>query len=114
MSAFSSSRRAVIGGNWKCNGTVANMKTIIDCINAGGDFPSSSEVGRPWLKRPLGTLLSHYPPQSSLLTPYSLLLTPFSPPPPPKLQVVIAVPAIHLLKAKEMFRTEVNVCSEVR
>lgn len=67
MTAFQ--KRILIGGNWKCNGTVNQMKTIIDAINAGGDFPAQSEV-------------------------------------------VIAVPALHLVKAKETFRSEVSVCAQ--
>lgn len=37
-------KRMVIGGNWKCNGTVAEMKKIIKIINDSGKFPLSSEV----------------------------------------------------------------------
>lgn len=37
-------KRMVIGGNWKCNGTVAQMNKIIDNINASGKFPLESEV----------------------------------------------------------------------
>jgi triosephosphate isomerase len=66
---MSKSKRMVIGGNWKCNGTVEEMKKIIETINAAGEFPASSEV-------------------------------------------VIAVPSIHLVKAMDMFRSEVNVCAE--
>lgn len=62
-------KKMVIGGNWKCNGTVEQMKKIIGCINAGGDFPVSSEV-------------------------------------------VIAVPSIHIVKAMDMFRSDVSVAAE--
>ncbi|KAJ1396085.1 Triosephosphate isomerase, partial [Ochromonadaceae sp. CCMP2298] len=37
-------KKMLIGGNWKCNGTLAEMKTIIDNINACGEIPVASEV----------------------------------------------------------------------
>lgn len=37
-------RRVLIGGNWKCNGTVAEVRTLVDRLNAAGAFPLSSEV----------------------------------------------------------------------
>jgi hypothetical protein len=37
-------KRAFIGGNWKCNGTVAEVKTLIDKLNKSGRFPLESEV----------------------------------------------------------------------
>lgn len=43
MSAFSS-KRMIIGGNWKCNGTVSEVKKIIDILNNAGEFPIQSEV----------------------------------------------------------------------
>lgn len=67
MAAFK--RRMLIGGNWKCNGTVDEMKKIIGDINASGAFPADTEV-------------------------------------------VIAVPSVHLTRAKDLFRSDVNVCSE--
>jgi len=33
-----------IGGNWKCNGTKASVKTLVEIYNSAGDFPVSSEV----------------------------------------------------------------------
>jgi len=36
--------RALIGGNWKCNGTVASVKEMCGVLNAAGPFPSTSEV----------------------------------------------------------------------
>jgi len=67
MTAFQ--KKILIGGNWKCNGTIEQMKTIINTINSGGKFPSQSEV-------------------------------------------VIAVPTLHLSKAKETFRKDITVCSQ--
>jgi len=37
-------KRMLIGGNWKCNGTVADMNKIINHINSCGDIPLKSEV----------------------------------------------------------------------
>lgn len=36
--------RALIGGNWKCNGTVAQVKSMVDVLNAAGNFSPNSEV----------------------------------------------------------------------
>ena len=36
--------KALIGGNWKCNGTVASIKAMVDVLNAAGDFSNNSEV----------------------------------------------------------------------
>lgn len=38
-------KRMLIGGNWKCNGTVKEMEKIISTINSAGPFPLASEVG---------------------------------------------------------------------
>jgi triosephosphate isomerase len=37
-------KRYLIGGNWKCNGTSAQIKDIVGVLNAGGDYPEKSEV----------------------------------------------------------------------
>lgn len=37
-------KRMLIGGNWKCNGTVKEMEKIISTINSAGPFPLASEV----------------------------------------------------------------------
>jgi len=36
--------RALIGGNWKCNGTKAQIASMIDLLNAAGPFSTNSEV----------------------------------------------------------------------
>jgi len=36
--------RALIGGNWKCNGTVASVKEMVSVLNAAGPIPTTSEV----------------------------------------------------------------------
>ena len=36
--------RALIGGNWKCNGTVFTVASMIDTLNAAGDFSAHSQV----------------------------------------------------------------------
>jgi triosephosphate isomerase len=37
-------RRALIGGNWKCNGTVKKVNEMVATLNNGGAFPLESEV----------------------------------------------------------------------
>lgn len=37
-------RRALIGGNWKCNGSQKKVADIVKVLNAGGSFPLESEV----------------------------------------------------------------------
>jgi triosephosphate isomerase len=36
--------KALIGGNWKCNGTVASIQQMATVLNAGGEFSANSEV----------------------------------------------------------------------
>lgn len=36
--------KALIGGNWKCNGTVDSVKKMISVLNAAGPFSVNSEV----------------------------------------------------------------------
>jgi triosephosphate isomerase len=36
--------KALIGGNWKCNGTVASIKQMADVLNKAGPFSANSEV----------------------------------------------------------------------
>jgi triosephosphate isomerase len=36
--------KALIGGNWKCNGTVASVKQLVDTLNNAGSFSANSEV----------------------------------------------------------------------
>jgi triosephosphate isomerase len=36
--------KALIGGNWKCNGTVASVQSMADVLNKGGLFSANSEV----------------------------------------------------------------------
>eukprot|EP01041_Mallomonas_annulata_P002452 gene2452-4762_t len=35
---------ALIGGNWKCNGTIESVRSMIDVLNGAGPFPTTSEV----------------------------------------------------------------------
>jgi len=37
-------KRCLIGGNWKCNGTVEQIGKIVQTLNEGGTFPQKSEV----------------------------------------------------------------------
>jgi triosephosphate isomerase len=37
-------KRCLIGGNWKCNGTTAQIAGIVKTLNDGGEFPQKSEV----------------------------------------------------------------------
>jgi triosephosphate isomerase len=34
----------LIGGNWKCNGTVGQISSIVETLNNAGKFPNTSEV----------------------------------------------------------------------
>jgi len=34
----------LIGGNWKCNGTLSQVKKLVEKLNEGGSFPLESEV----------------------------------------------------------------------
>jgi triosephosphate isomerase (TIM) len=36
--------KALIGGNWKCNGTLASVKEMASVLNGAGDFAATSEV----------------------------------------------------------------------
>jgi triosephosphate isomerase len=36
--------KALIGGNWKCNGTVASVKSMVEVLNNAGKFSPNSEV----------------------------------------------------------------------
>ena len=41
---YQCSQKALIGGNWKCNGTVDSVKKMISVLNAAGPFSANSEV----------------------------------------------------------------------
>lgn len=36
--------KALIGGNWKCNGTVESVKKMVKVLNEAGPFSANSEV----------------------------------------------------------------------
>jgi triosephosphate isomerase len=36
--------KALIGGNWKCNGTTASIKSMAEVLNKAGAFSPNSEV----------------------------------------------------------------------
>lgn len=36
--------KALIGGNWKCNGTVDSVKAMVEVLNKAGTFSANSEV----------------------------------------------------------------------
>lgn len=36
--------KALIGGNWKSNGTVASIRQMADALNRAGHFSANSEV----------------------------------------------------------------------
>jgi len=38
------SRKYLIGGNWKCNGTKESVEALVKTLNEGGDFPANAEV----------------------------------------------------------------------
>lgn len=54
--------KALIGGNWKCNGTVAQIKSMVDVLNKAGPFSANSEVVIAAPSIHLGTLLSTFRP----------------------------------------------------
>ena len=37
-------KKALIGGNWKCNGTLSKVESMVKTLNASGAFPLDSEV----------------------------------------------------------------------
>lgn len=63
------STKALICGNWKCNGTIASVKTMIDILNAAGSFSADVEV-------------------------------------------VLAMPSLHLQSAKSTLRPDIVVAAE--
>jgi triosephosphate isomerase len=48
-------RKYLIGGNWKCNGTVASLTELIDTFNKAGPIPANAEVAicAPFIHIPL-------------------------------------------------------------
>lgn len=36
--------KAFVGGNWKANGTIASVKSMVEALNKGGPFPAATEV----------------------------------------------------------------------
>eukprot|EP00286_Rhodomonas_abbreviata_P002824 CAMPEP_0181345974 /NCGR_PEP_ID=MMETSP1101-20121128/33060_1 /TAXON_ID=46948 /ORGANISM="Rhodomonas abbreviata, Strain Caron Lab Isolate" /LENGTH=135 /DNA_ID=CAMNT_0023458015 /DNA_START=21 /DNA_END=424 /DNA_ORIENTATION=- len=36
--------KALIGGNWKCNGTAASIRSMAEVLNNAGSFSTNSEV----------------------------------------------------------------------
>jgi triosephosphate isomerase len=52
--------RALIGGNWKCNGTKDQIKSMIEVLNKAGPFSANSEVVIAAPSIHLGTLLSSF------------------------------------------------------
>ncbi len=36
--------KALIGGNWKCNGTVSSVAGLVEALNKAGPFSPNSEV----------------------------------------------------------------------
>lgn len=48
-------RTYLIGGNWKCNGTIASLEQLISDFNAAGPIPANAEVviGAPSIHIPL-------------------------------------------------------------
>ena len=36
--------KALIGGNWKCNGTLAQVESMVNVLNNAGPFSPNSEV----------------------------------------------------------------------
>jgi len=53
--ALEGTRTFLLGGNWKCNGTIASAKKLIAEFNAAGPIPANAEVviGAPFIHIPL-------------------------------------------------------------
>lgn len=53
--AADGTRAYLIGGNWKCNGTIASAEKLIADFNAAGPIPANAEVviGAPFIHIPL-------------------------------------------------------------
>ncbi|ACI64287.1 triose-phosphate isomerase [Thalassiosira pseudonana CCMP1335] len=51
-------RKYLIGGNWKCNGTIASLEKIISEFNAAGPIPANAEVviGCPAMHIPIALM----------------------------------------------------------
>jgi len=49
------SRKYIIGGNWKCNGTLESVDTLVKTLNGCGSIPSNVEVvvGVPFIYIPM-------------------------------------------------------------
>mmetsp|Transcript_5222 Transcript_5222/g.6581 ORF Transcript_5222/g.6581 Transcript_5222/m.6581 type:complete len:256 (-) Transcript_5222:767-1534(-) len=41
---MASGKKMLIGGNWKCNGTVEKVSSLVAMLNDGGKFPNNAEV----------------------------------------------------------------------
>ena len=82
-------RRLLIGGNWKCNGTLKEVKTLVDRLNTAPRFPLTSEV-RFFCFRKLCSVNNNY-----------------------FIQVVIAVPNLHLLSVQATVREDISVSAQV-
>ena len=54
--------KALIGGNWKCNGTQASIKSMIEVLNNAGPFSANSEVVIAGPSLHLGTMKSLFRP----------------------------------------------------
>ena len=81
--------KALIGGNWKCNGTVSSIRSMAEVLNkAGNDF----------------TFFFFLLPIA-----YVALLGPFS----AQSEVVIAAPSIHLTALRSILRSDIALSSQV-
>lgn len=54
--------KALIGGNWKCNGTVASIQSMVSVLNKAGPFSANSEVVIAAPSIHLGTLKTLFRP----------------------------------------------------
>lgn len=41
---MATSRRVIIGGNWKSNGSLESVAALVNTLNAGGEFPPNADV----------------------------------------------------------------------
>ena len=86
--------KALIGGNWKCNGTVSSIRSMAEVLNKAG-------------KMDFLTNIFIFP--SPFFYLFFTNLGPFS----AQSEVVIAAPSIHLTALRSVLRADIALSAEV-